>query len=123
MAGVTATDPWRGPALLTTHSRVLVEIARDPSVRIRDLAQTAGVTERTALTLVSDLATAGYLTRTRVGRCRHYTIQHDALLGHPSFSALRIGPFLELLAAPPATPAVPTGVGRVPELDLPEELR
>jgi hypothetical protein len=120
---VTATDSWRGPALLTKHARVLVEIARDPSVRIRDLAQAAGVTERTALTLVSDLVTAGYLTRARVGRRSHYTVQQDALLGHPSFSTLRIGPCLELLAAPPATPAVPTGVGSVPELDLPKELR
>lgn len=120
---MTATHSWRGPALLTTHARVLVGIARDPSVRIRDLAQAAGVTEHTALTLVSDLVTAGYVTRTRVGRRSHYTVQHDALFGHPSFSALRIGPFLELLAAPPATPAVPTGVGSVPDLDLPGELR
>ena len=54
--------------LLTGHGHVLVEIARDPTARIRDIAAAAGVTERTAQSIVADLEAAGYLTRQRAGR-------------------------------------------------------
>ena len=54
--------------LLTGHGRVLVEIARNPGARIRDISAAAGLTERTVQAIVADLEAAGYLTRTRTGR-------------------------------------------------------
>ena len=53
--------------LLTGHGHVLVEIARNPQARIRDIAAAAGITERTAQAIVADLEAAGYITRTRTG--------------------------------------------------------
>jgi hypothetical protein len=85
--------------LLTGHGHVLVEIARDPEARIRDIAAAAGITERTAQAIVADLEAAGYITRTRTGRRVQYTVNRDSLFRHPAQEGLRIGPFLQLLAA------------------------
>jgi len=76
---------------------VLVELARDPGARIRDIAAAAGITERTAQVIVADLEAAGYLTRTRTGRRVRYTVNHDSLFRHPAQDGHRIGPFLALL--------------------------
>ena len=84
--------------LLTGHGHVLVEIARDPEARIRDISIAAGLTERTVQAIVADLETAGYLTRTRTGRRTRYTVNHDSLFRHSAQEGLRIGPFLALLS-------------------------
>jgi hypothetical protein len=85
--------------LLTGHGHVLVEIARDPEARIRDIANAAGITERTAQAIVADLEAAGYITRTRTGRRVQYTVNSDSVFRHPAQEGLRVGPFLQLLAA------------------------
>jgi DNA-binding MarR family transcriptional regulator len=84
--------------LLTGHGHVLVEIARDPGARIRDISAAVGLTERTVQAIVADLETAGYLTRTRHGRRTRYTLNHDSLFRHSAQEGLRVGPFLALLA-------------------------
>jgi DNA-binding IclR family transcriptional regulator len=84
--------------LLTGHGHVLVEIARDPEARIRDIADAAGITERTAQVIVADLEAAGYITRTRTGRRTRYTVNPDSLFRHPAQEGHRVGPFLALLA-------------------------
>lgn len=85
--------------LLTGHGHVLVEIARDPTARIRDLAAAAGLTERTVQVIVADLETADYITRSRTGRRTHYSVNRDNLFRHSAQEGLRIGPFLDLLTA------------------------
>jgi hypothetical protein len=85
--------------LLTGHGHVLVEIARNPGARIRDISAVVGLTERTVQAIVADLEAAGYLTRTRTGRRTRYTINHDSVFRHPAQEGHRIGPFLSLLAA------------------------
>ena len=85
--------------LLTGHGHVLVEIARDPDARIRDIAAVAGLTERAVQAIVADLEAAGYLTRTRIGRRTTYTVDPDKLFRHPAQEGHRVGPFLALLAA------------------------
>ena len=84
--------------LLTGHGHVLVEIARNPQARIRDISAAAGVTERTAQAIVSDLEAAGYITRTRIGRRTRYTVNRHSLFRHRAQEGLRVGPFLDLLA-------------------------
>ena len=85
--------------LLTGHGHVLVEIARNPGARTRDISAVVGLTERTVQAIVADLEVAGYLTRTRTGRRTRYTVNHDSTFRHPAQEGLRIGPFLSLLAA------------------------
>jgi DNA-binding MarR family transcriptional regulator len=78
---------------------VLVEIARNPEARIRDISAAVGLTERTVQAIVADLETAGYITRHRTGRRTRYTVRHDSQFRHPAQEGLRVGPFLALLAA------------------------
>jgi DNA-binding MarR family transcriptional regulator len=61
-------------SLVTNHGHVLACIAADPNARLRDIAETVGITERTAAQIVSELGQAGYLTKTRVGRRNRYRI-------------------------------------------------
>jgi MarR family len=85
--------------LLTGHGHVLVEIARSPKARIRDISEVVGLTERTVQAIVADLEAAGYLTRDRAGRRNVYTVNPDMLFRHPAQEGHRVGPFLDLLAA------------------------
>jgi DNA-binding IclR family transcriptional regulator len=85
--------------LLTGHGHVLVEIARNPEARIRDISAAAGITERTAQAIVADLEAAGYITRTRIGRRTRYTVNSDSLFRHSAQKGHRVGPFLDLLTS------------------------
>jgi hypothetical protein len=85
--------------LLTGHGHVLVEIARNPKARVRDISPVVGLTERSVQAIVADLEAAGYLTRTRTGRRVLYTVNRDSLFRHSAQEGHRVGPFLDLLAA------------------------
>ena len=85
--------------LLTGHGHVLVEIARNPKARIRDISPVVGLTERSVQAIVTDLEAAGYLTRTRIGRRVVYTVNRKSLFRHSAQEGHRVGPFLDLLAA------------------------
>jgi predicted transcriptional regulator len=95
------SDPEHGGGswtLLTGHGHVLVEIARDPQARIRDISAVVGLTERTVQAIVADLEAAGYLTRSRKGRRTVYTVNTDAAFRHPAQEGHRVGDFLAMLA-------------------------
>jgi hypothetical protein len=105
--------------LLTGHGHVLVEIARNPDARLRDIAAVAGITERAVQAIISDLEAAGYLTREREGRRNRYTVDTESLFRHPAQEGHRVGPLLDILAAdgdPPLPSSGPdekgTGRGR-----------
>ncbi|MFC9818063.1 MarR family transcriptional regulator [Streptomyces virginiae] len=87
---------------LTSHARVLIAISRDPGVRLREVALSCNITERTVHTIVADLEEAGYLTRTRAadGRRNHYAIVPGVLFRHPAEAGHEIAGLLNLLAQP-----------------------
>lgn len=91
-------DPGGSWTLLTGHGHVLVEIARNPKARIRDISAVVGLTERAVQAIVADLEAAGYLTRTRTGRRTLYTVNSGSLFRHEAQEGHRVGPFLALLA-------------------------
>ena len=62
-------------SFLTNHAQVLVCIAHDPGVRLRDIAVTLDITERSVFGIVTDLTTAGYVTKEKDGRRNRYQIQ------------------------------------------------
>ena len=86
----------RGWTFLTNHAHVLLAVARDPTARLRDVADTIGITERAAQAIVADLEAAGYLTRERVGRRNHYTVNRAGHFRHPAEAQQRIGDLLDL---------------------------
>ena len=86
--------PWR---FVTSHTQVLLCIARNPEIRIRDVADLTGITERAAQRIISDLVEAGYVQRERVGRRNHYVVRTDLKMRHPLQQTYEIGELLELL--------------------------
>lgn len=95
----------RGWTFLTNHAHVLLVIARDPSVRLCDVADIVGITERATQAIVADLEAGGYLRRTRVGRRNHYTLDPAGPFRHPAEADHSIGDFLELFGVPTAPPS------------------
>ncbi len=83
---------------LSNHGHVLVALSRDPQLRIRDLADEVGITERAAQAILSDLEAEGYLTKVKVGRRNHYEVHPDLRFRHPSESAARIGELLAIFS-------------------------
>jgi hypothetical protein len=87
-----------GWSFLTSHARVLLCIAHDPGVRLRDIADRAGITERSAYGIVTDLTTAGYIVKHKDGRRNRYQIQAHLPLPEPASQQPAIGEVLTLLA-------------------------
>src|SRR6478752_539135 len=82
---------------LTNHGRALLCIAKDPGVRLRDIADLLGITERSAYAIVNDLASAGYVLKEREGRRNRYVVQTHLPLPETTIRERTIGEVLDLL--------------------------
>jgi MarR family len=82
---------------LTNHLHVLACLTRDPELRIRDIADLIGITERATVQILSQLEVAGYLTKTRVGRRNHYTVHGELPLRHPMNNGRQVGELLRVI--------------------------
>jgi predicted transcriptional regulator len=89
------TPRW---SFLTSHAQVLLCIAHDPGIRLREIGDAVGITERAAHRIVVELADAGYISRRRNGRRNHYTIQSHLPLPDPLAGDQKIGDLLAILA-------------------------
>jgi predicted transcriptional regulator len=84
---------------LTNHGHVLLCLARGPELRLRDVAEQVGVTERAVQRIVADLEEGGYLTRHRSGRQNAYDINPEGPMRHPVESHQTIRVLLSLVSA------------------------
>jgi predicted DNA-binding transcriptional regulator YafY len=75
--------PTRRWTFITKHAQVLLAVAADPDLRVREIAQATEITERYAYRVLSDLQHAGYVQRSRRGRCNRYRVNPDVVLGDP----------------------------------------
>jgi hypothetical protein len=98
-------------SLLTNHAQVLLCLARDNNVRLRDVAVTVGITERAAQSIVADLVTGGYVVRTKIGRRNHYVVHDDRPLHHDGNDLLTVGGLLNYLQSVPLTVSFVPPVG------------
>jgi len=89
-------EPNRAWTFLTNHARVLISIAEAPGIRLRDVADRIGITERAAQRIVAELETAGYLSHEKEGRRNRYHLRSDAYLRHPLEDDIEIGQLLDL---------------------------
>ncbi len=94
-------DGTPGWSFLTNHAQVLLCIAHDPGLRLREIGEAVGITERAAHRIVAELAAAGYISRRRNGRRNHYTIKSHLPLPDPLAREQRLGDLLAILAAQP----------------------
>jgi DNA-binding IclR family transcriptional regulator len=92
-----ATPRW---VFLTNHARVLVCIADEPNLRMRDIAERVGITERATHRIVAELSEAGYITRERVGRRNTYEVHMDLALPDAQVHNKNVGDLLAILVSP-----------------------
>jgi MarR family len=92
------TPSW---SFLTNHAQVLLCIAQDPGVRLREIGEAVGITERATHRIVVELADAGYISRSRNGRRNRYTIQSHLPLPDPLARDQKIGDLLAILTGQP----------------------
>jgi DNA-binding MarR family transcriptional regulator len=83
---------------LSNHAHVLVCLARDPELRLREVAEYVGITERAASSIVADLEAEGYLTRVKVGRRNTYKLHLRKPLRHPLEKTHRVGDLIAAVA-------------------------
>jgi predicted ArsR family transcriptional regulator len=104
---MSTTDSATSWHFVSNHGQVLLCIASNPEIRLREIAPRVGITERAAQRIVADLVTAGYVTRQRQGRRNHYAINREKEMRHPAQFGYEIGPLLDLLNRPPDHPVEP----------------
>ena len=85
---------------LSNYAHVLVCLAENPSMRLRDVADSVGITERSAQRLIAHLSDAGILFREKHGRCNTYYINTEAHLRHPLEASSTVGELLKILLSP-----------------------
>ena len=118
---------------LSNHAQALIAIADDPDVRIRDIAERIGITERATQSIVNDLVEAGYVSRRRVGRRNTYTVDVSRPMRHSAIAHNHVGALLASLVPwkqgdapaepwPAAAPRTPAKLAAVPPA-LPFETR
>nr|CAA9349195.1 MAG: hypothetical protein AVDCRST_MAG46-2473 [uncultured Nocardioidaceae bacterium] len=83
---------------LSNYGHVLVCLARDPDVRMRDVSVAVGITERAVQQIVSELVAQGYVEKEKVGRRNRYRVVRSAHFRHHLESAVSLGSFVDLVA-------------------------
>lgn len=91
------TPPW---TFLSNHAHVLLCVARDSDVRVRDVADEVGITERAVQRILGELEIAGVLQRERRGRRNHYEVDPSVPLRHPLEAHRTVGDLLRVLRRP-----------------------
>jgi DNA-binding MarR family transcriptional regulator len=84
---------------LTNHAQVLLCLAEDPDIRLRDVAERVGITERASQRILAELVDAGYVETTRVGRRNRYAVDREHAMRHTAQLGFEIGTLLEALGA------------------------
>ena len=92
--GGDAAPGWR---FLTNHFLILVCVAGNRDLRVRDIASLVGITERATQAILSDLVHSGYVERIRIGRRNRYEIRRGALFRHPLVRETSVGEVLEVV--------------------------
>jgi DNA-binding MarR family transcriptional regulator len=82
---------------LTNHAQVLLCLAETPDIRLRDVAERVGITERATQRILAELVEAGYVRTARVGRRNQYTVDRDQAMRHTAQLGHEIGILLEAL--------------------------
>lgn len=102
-----ASRSW---TFLTNHGHVLLAVAMNPDIRVKELARTVGITTRHAQLILRDLEDAGYVHRERVGRATHYTVHSSRPFRHPTAAAHQVQELIAIFSGSP-TPPAPTAPG------------
>ena len=92
-SGLMASNNW---TFLSNHGHVLVALSKDPTLRIRDLVDLIGITERSVRALVADLKEGGYIDIVKNGRRNQYRINEGMNFRHPAEATYQIRELLTI---------------------------
>ena len=95
---MSSNDEQRTWTFLTNHAQVLLCLAETPDIRLRDVAEHVGITERAAQRILAELVEAGYVKTERVGRRNRYTVDRQHAMRHSAQLGHDIGTLLEALS-------------------------
>ena len=95
MSSPESTKTW---TFLTNHAQVLLCLAETPDIRLREVAERVGITERAAQRILAELVEAGYVKTERVGRRNQYTVDRQHAMRHTAQIGYEIGALLEALS-------------------------
>lgn len=95
---MSTPDQSRTWTFLTNHAQVLLCLAETPDIRLRDVAEHVGITERATQRILADLIAAGYVQTVRVGRRNHYTIDREHAMRHSAQIGYEVGALLTALS-------------------------
>ena len=94
---MSSTDDSKTWTFLTNHAQVLLCVAQSPDIRLRDVAEHIGITERATQRILAELSEAGYVKVERVGRRNHYTVDREHAMRHSAQIGVQVGALLEAL--------------------------
>jgi len=94
---MSSSDESKTWTFLTNHAQVLLCLAEDPDIRLRDVAGRVGITERASQRILAELVAAGYVRTSRVGRRNRYTVDRERAMRHSAQLGHDIGNLLEAL--------------------------
>jgi DNA-binding MarR family transcriptional regulator len=89
-----ALSSW---TFLSNHAHVLILLGREPDLRMRDIAEQVGITERAVQRIIAELAHEGYLEVIKEGRRNHYRVRRDRELRHPVEAGVKVEALLDLV--------------------------
>ena len=95
---MSSTDEYKTWTFLTNHAQVLLCLAEAPDIRLRDVAEQVGITERATQRILAELIQAGYVKTERVGRRNRYTVDRQHAMRHSAQFGFEIGALLEALS-------------------------
>jgi predicted ArsR family transcriptional regulator len=95
MSSPEQTKSW---TFLTNHAQVLLCLAETHDIRLRDVAERIGITERATQRILADLVEAGYVKTVRVGRRNHYTVDRDRAMRHTAQIGYEVDVLLKALS-------------------------
>lgn len=95
MKAVKTQTNW---TFLSNHGHILVHVNRNPDSKVREIAEAVGITERSALSILSDLEADGYLTIERIGRRNSYSVNTDKNFRHPMEAQQPISALLRIFS-------------------------
>jgi DNA-binding IclR family transcriptional regulator len=95
---MSSTNEARTWTFLTNHAQVLLCLAETPDIRLRDVAERVGITERATQRILAELIDAGYVKAERIGRRNRYTVDRQHAMRHSAQLGHEIGILLEALS-------------------------
>jgi len=90
----TAQREW---SLVSTHGAVLLFVAAHPNSTLREIAESAGVTERQVARVIKDLTRAEIVEMAHRGRRNTYAVNKDAYFRRPLLAHIRLERFISAL--------------------------